>query len=172
MNWREPDELDTVGNAPAKYKLTLAAPSAREIVMTRAFDAPREAVFDAWTKPAHLARWFGPHGWTLAVCEVDLRPGGAWRFVPRGPEGTEMGMRGVYREIKAPERLVYTESFDDYPGETLNTITFSEENGTTTTTCRVLYATGAARDAVLKTRMKEGVSESFDRLAEYLDTMV
>src|SRR5258706_3870326 len=167
MNWREPDELDTL----TKDKLTLTTPSDREIVMTRAFNAPRRLVFEAWTKPEHLARWFGPQGWTLAVCEIDLRPGGAWRFVPRGPDGTEMGMRGVYREVVAPERLVYTESFDDYPGETLNTITFSEENGRTTTTTSVLYASTSTRDAMLKTRMKEGVSSSFDRLADYLDTM-
>jgi uncharacterized protein YndB with AHSA1/START domain len=85
---------------------TFTTPSDREIVMTRVFDAPRALVFDAYTNPEHLPHWFGPRGWTLPVCEIDLRPGGPWRFVLRGPDGTEMGMRGVYQEIAPPERLV------------------------------------------------------------------
>ena len=86
----------------------------REIVMTRVFDAPRDLVFDALTKPELLKRWFGPHGWTLTECEVDLRVGGAWRFFSHGPGGRTMGMRGVYREIARPERIQYTESFDEF----------------------------------------------------------
>ncbi len=82
-----------------------------------------------------------------------------------------MGMRGVYQEITPPERLLYTESFDDYPGESLNTLIFTEENGKTTITGRVLYPSKEARDAVLESRMQEGAAESFDRLAEYLRTM-
>ena len=77
---------------------------------------PRQLVFDAFTKPELLKRWFGPRGWSLAVCEVDLRVGGGFRFVLRGPDGKQMGMRGVYREIVPPERSVHMESFDDYPG--------------------------------------------------------
>jgi uncharacterized protein YndB with AHSA1/START domain len=149
---------------------TFTTPSDREIVMTRLFDAPRALVFDAYTNPEHLPHWFGPRGWTLPVCEIDLRPGGSWRFVMRGPDGTEMGMSGVYQEIAPPERLVSTESFDDYPGETLNTLTLTEEDGKTTYTVTVLYPSKEVRDAVLASGMQEGAAESFDRLAEHLQT--
>jgi len=108
-------------------------PSDREIVATRIIKAPRRLVFEAWTDPRHLPHWMlGPQGWTMPVCEIDLRPGGAWHFVWRRSEGTEMGMRGVYREVTPPERLVSTESWGgDWP-ETLNTLVLSEENGRTT----------------------------------------
>ena len=151
---------------------TFTTPSDREIVMMRVVDAPRELVFTVWTKPEHLPRWMlGPQGWIMPVCEIDLRPGGAWHFVWRQPDGTEMGMRGVYQEIVPPERLVSTESWGgDWP-ETLNTLVLSEEDGKTTITSRVLYPSKEARDAALKTGMQEGASESFDRLAEYLATM-
>ena len=95
--------------------LQVTLPSDREILMTRVFDAPRDLVFDAFTRPELLKRWFGPRGWTLDVCEVDHRVGGGFRFVLRGPNGSLMGMRGVYREIVRPERSVHMESFDDYP---------------------------------------------------------
>jgi len=147
-------------------------PSDREILMTRVFDAPRRFVWDAWTSPEHLPHWMlGPSGWTMPICEVDLRPGGAWHFVWRRSDGTEMGMRGVYREIAPPERLVFTELWGgDWP-ETLNTLILSEEDGKTTMTLTVLYPSKEARDAALKTGMKDGVSVSFDRLAEHLRTM-
>ena len=96
--------------------LQVATPTDREIVLTRVFNAPRRLVFDAFTKPELLKRWFGPRGWSLVVCEVDLRVGGTFRFVLRSPDGKEMGIRGVYREIVAPERSVHLESYDDYPG--------------------------------------------------------
>ena len=111
----------------------------REIVMTRVFDAPRRLVFDAFSKPELLKRWFGPRGWSLEVCEVDLRVGGGFRFVLRGPEGKQMGMRGVYREIVPPERSVHMESFDDYPGESQVTADFVEKDGKTTLTATVQY---------------------------------
>src|SRR5690349_24363488 len=97
--------------------LQVATPTSREIVMTRVFDAPRDMVFDAFSKPELLKRWFGPRGWSLTTCEVDLRVGGGFRFILSGPDGARMGMRGVYKEIKAPARSVHMESFDDYPGE-------------------------------------------------------
>ena len=151
---------------------TLTTPSDREIVITRVVAAPRRLVFAAYTNPENLPHWMlGPEGWTMPVCEIDLRPGGAWHFVWRRSEGTEMGMRGVYKEVTPPERLVSTESWGgDWP-ETLNTLILSEEGGKTTITQTVLYPSKEARDAALKTGMKEGVSESFDRLAEYLRTM-
>jgi len=148
---------------------TLATPSDREIVVTRVVQAPRRLVFEAYTNPEHVPHWMlGPEGWSMPVCEIDLRPGGAWRFVWRRADGAEMEMRGAYREIMPPERLVSTESWGgDWP-ETLNTLILTEEAGTTTITQRVLYPSRDARDAALKTGMLEGMSQSFDRLAEHL----
>jgi len=148
--------------------LQVAIPTEREIVMTRVFDAPRNLVFDAFSKPELLKRWFGPRGWSLVVCEVDFKVGGKWRFVLRGPDGTEMGMRGVYREIAPPERTVHLEMFDDYPGESIVTAVFVEENGKTTMTATVLYESQVIRDAVIKSGMEHGAAETYDKLAEYL----
>ena len=148
--------------------LNVATPTDREIVMTRVFDAPRHLLFDAFSKPALLNRWFGPRGWSLVVCEVDLRVGGGFRFVLRGPDGREMGMRGVYREIVPPERSVHMESFDDYPGESQVTAVFVEQNGQTTLTATVLYPSPEVRDAVIRSGMEHGAAESYDRLAELL----
>jgi uncharacterized protein YndB with AHSA1/START domain len=148
---------------------TFTTPSDREVVMTRVFDAPRRLVFEAWTSPKHLPHWMlGPEGWTMPVCEIDLRPGGAWHFVWRRADGTEMGMRGVYKEIKPPERLVCTESWGgDWP-ETINTLVLSEKDGKTTMSQTVLYPSKEARDTAMKTGMKDGASVSFERLADYL----
>jgi uncharacterized protein YndB with AHSA1/START domain len=148
--------------------LKVSLPTEREVVMTRVFDAPRRLVFDALTKPELLRRWFGPRGWSLVVCEADLKVGGAWRWVLRGPDGRDMGMRGVYQEIMPPERLVSTESFDDYPGESLNTLILSEEDGKTTFTITVRYASQEIRDAVIKSGMEHGAAECYDKLAEML----
>jgi uncharacterized protein YndB with AHSA1/START domain len=161
----------SVSNAKTSPALTVTTPTEREIVMTRVFDAPHRLVFEAMTEPEHLVRWFGPHGWTLAVCQIDFRPGGAWRFVLRGPDGAEMGMRGAYQEITPPEWFVSTESFDDYPGESLNTLIFSEEDGKTTFTITVLYASAEVRDAVIRSGMERGAGECYDRLAAHLGGM-
>ena len=158
-------------SANASSALSVTTPSDREIVMTRVFDAPRHLVFEAWTKPEHLLRWFGPHSCPLVACEIDFCVGGAWRYVLRRPDGRDMVMRGVYQEIKRPERLISTESFDDYPGESVNTMTFSEENGKTTLTSRVLYGSKEIRDAVIRSGMERGASETYDRLEEHVRTM-
>src|SRR5271166_808543 len=107
--------------------LTVTTPTDREMVITRTFDAPRRLVFEAYTDPKHLPHWMlGPPGWTMPVCEIDLRPGGAWHFAWSHSNSTQMEMRGVYREVKPPERLVSTESWGgDWP-ETINTLTFTE----------------------------------------------
>jgi uncharacterized protein YndB with AHSA1/START domain len=146
-------------------------PSDREIAITRVVDAPRKLVWEAWTNPEHVPHWMrGPEGWTMPVCEIDLRPGGAWHMVWRRSDGTEMGMRGAYREVTPPERLVSTESWgSDWP-ETVNTLTLAEKDGKTTITQTVLYPSKEARDAALQTGMKEGMDASFDRLDEYLRT--
>ena len=148
--------------------LNVTTPTDREIILTRVFDAPRRLVFDAFSKPELLRRWFGPHGWSLVVCEVDLKVGGGFRFVLRGPDGKEIGMRGVYREIVPPERSVHMESFDDYPGESQVTAIFTEQEGKTTLTATVLYPSREVRDIVIKSGMEHGAAESYDKLAELL----
>ena len=154
-------------------KLKVTAQSEREIVMTRDFDAPRRLVFDALTKPELLKRWLGVFGgWELAVCDVDLKVGGAYRYVwRRSSDGSEMGLRGVYREIVPPERLVCTELFDEawYPGESLITTTLAEQGDRTTFTSTILYESQEARDAVLKSPMERGVAASYNKLAELLE---
>jgi len=150
--------------------LQVTTPTDREVVLTRVFDAPRSMVWDAFTKPELLKRWFGPRGWSLVVCEVDLKLGGGFRFVLRGPDGRDMGMRGVYREIVPPERSVHMESFDDYPGESQVTAVFVERGGKTTLTATVLFPSKEVRDIVIQTGMEHGAAESYDKLAELLAT--
>ena len=154
-------------NATGSLKVMM--PGDRELVMTRAIDVPRALVFDAWTNPERLPHWMlGPEDWTMPVCEVDLRAGGAWHFVWRHSSGGDMEMRGVYREVAPPGRLVSTESWGgDWP-ETLNTLILSEADGRTTITLTILYPSKEARDAALGTGMTDGVALSFDRLAKLL----
>lgn len=151
---------------------TFTTPSDHEIVMTRVFDAPRTLVWEAWTNPEHLPNWLlGPEGWTMPTCEIDLRAGGEWRFGWRKADGEEMQMRGAYREVAPPERIVSTESWGgDWP-ETVNTLVLYEEDGKTRVTQTLVYPSKEARDAALQTGMKEGASMSFDRLAQYLQTL-
>jgi len=155
--------------------LQLTTPTDPEIAMTRVFDAPRRLLFDAHTKPELVKRWLlGPDGWSMPVCDIDLRVGGAYRYVwRRDSDGTEMGMGGVYREIAAPERLVATEKFDDpwYPGEAVDTTVLVEQDGKTTLTLTVRYESQEIRDAVLNSDMKRGVADSYDRLAKLLASM-
>jgi uncharacterized protein YndB with AHSA1/START domain len=144
-------------------------PSDREIVLTRLFDAPRSLVFDAMTKPEHVRRWWGKldDKHSVPVCEIDLRPGGAWRFVGRGPEGDFPAFYGTYREIAPPERLVYTEFFEPFPdvGSVITTV-FTEENGKTRMTVTCLYPSLEVRDMVLSTGMSKGAGISYDRLED------
>jgi uncharacterized protein YndB with AHSA1/START domain len=151
--------------------LKITTPTDREIAMIRIFDAPRALVFEAFTKPELVKQWLlGPPGWSMPVCKIDLKVGGAYRYVWRHADGREMGMGGVYREIVPQERLVCTELFDEawYPGESLITTTLTEKNGRTTLTTTMLYASKEARDSVLKSGMESGVAASYDRLAEML----
>ena len=159
-------EMNSVGET------TITTPSDKEVVMARMFEAPRTLVWDAYTKPEHLRQWLlGPEGWTMPVCEVDLRPGGEWHFVWRRSDEDELEMRGVYREIVPPERLVNTEAWGgDWP-ETENTVQLSEENGTTTVTTTIRYPSKEARDAAMATGMEDGAERSYGLLAEHLKTM-
>jgi len=155
----------------SKERLQVTTPSAREIAMTRVFAAPRTMVWSALTKPELVKRWLGVRaGWTLPVCEIDLKVGGSYRYVWRGPKGQEMGMGGVYREIVVPERMVATEVFDQkwYDGDALDTTVLVEKGGKTTLTTTVLYASQKVRDAVLESPMKEGVGEGYEKLEEVL----
>lgn len=146
--------------------LHVTAPGDREIVMSRAFNAPAGLVFDALTTPNLLTRWYGARGWHLVDCTVDLRVGGRWRFVSRGPDDAEMAQSGTYREVDRPSRLVYTEAFDDqsYPGETLVMHSLTELGGTTTLKSRLRYPSPEAREITLRYPMTRGVGQSYDRL--------
>lgn len=147
----------------------VSTPSDREVQLTRAFDAPRELVFDALTQPALLRRWSGPTGWSLLVCNVNLRVGGAWRFVVQRPGGKAIGQFGVYVEIARPARLVNTESWEDWDaGETLVTTTLVERGGRTMLTSTVLFPSRQVRDTVLESGFDSGVQEHYDRLAVLL----
>jgi uncharacterized protein YndB with AHSA1/START domain len=155
--------------------LEITTPTEREIVMKRAFDAPRRLVFDAHTKPELVKRWLlGPPGWSMPLCEIDLRVGGSYRYVwRRDKDGSEMGMGGVYREVVAPERLVATEKFDEswYPGEAVDTLVLVEQDGRTTLTQTTRYESKEARDTALKSGMADGVKTSFDRLEGVLASL-
>lgn len=143
----------------------------REVVVTRVFDAPRQLVWDAHTKPELLKRWlFGPPGWSFTVCEIDLRVGGKYRWVWQGPNGEIMGMGGVHREIVAPERLVCTQLFDqDWTGgEAVGTLVLTEQGGKTTLTNTIRYASPEGRAAALQTPMEQGMAMGYDRLEEFL----
>jgi uncharacterized protein YndB with AHSA1/START domain len=152
-------------------RLTVTTPTDTDIVLSREFDAPRRLVFAALTRPELLVRWYGARGWNLTDCRVDLRVGGGYRFVSQGPDGTLMAQAGEYRVIEPPDRLVYTEMFDDqsYEGETLITHVLVERAGRTTLTSTVRYASRQARDTVLRYPMRRGVGEAYDRLADVLD---
>src|SRR5262245_46835659 len=146
-------------------KLQITTPSEREVVMTRVFDATRQLVFDAWTKPELLRRWLTANGRELAVCEVDLRIGGAMHMVWRAAGKKDVGLRGIYREVAAPERLVHTESWEDWPtSEVTVTTLLTERDGKTTVTGSILYPSQEVRDAVLKAVMAKGAAESHDNL--------
>jgi uncharacterized protein YndB with AHSA1/START domain len=157
---------------PDSFKVS--APSAREILVTRNFDAPRRLVFDAFTKPELVRRWLlGPPGWTMPLCEIDLRVGGAYRYAWRSEkDGSQMAMGGVFREIIALERLVATEKFDEawYPGEALDTTVFVETRGVTRTSITVLYESQEARDMARRSGMEYGMAAGYDRLETLLPT--
>lgn len=146
---------------------TYETPTDTEVVITRVVDAPRRIVFDAWTVPRHVSRWMlGPAGWTMPVCEIDLRPGGSWRYVWRKGDGAEMEMYGTFREVAPPERYVATESWGPEWPETVNTLVLTEAGGRTTMTLTITYPSKEAREAALQTGMKDGMEKSFDRLDE------
>lgn len=157
-----------VSTAAHSDTFTVTTPSDREIRMTRLFDAPRQLVFDAMSKPEHITQWWGclGDGYSVPVCEVDLRPGGKWRFVNRHSAG-EAAFHGVYREVAPPDRIVFTEIFEEFPDvESVVTTVLTEENGKTRLTATVTYPSLEVRDLVLGTGMASGAAISYDRLEE------
>src|SRR5690242_17475058 len=117
-------------------------PSDREIRIERVFDAPAALVFKAWTTPEYVSRWWGDPEAPVVLCDIDLRPGGAWRYVTRNADGSEFGWHGVYSVVDAPDRLVTTEVFEGFPdAEAQNTLTLTERDGVTTMTVLVLHQT-------------------------------
>jgi uncharacterized protein YndB with AHSA1/START domain len=155
-------------------KLVVTVLSDREIMLTRYVAAPRRLVFEAWTKPEHVARWWGPRSCAMSVCEMDFRPGGAWRFVLRGADGAEHPFKGVYHEITPPERLVVAECYDVAKAgrpSWLTTLALDEHDGKTKMTITCVFPSKEARDAHLNAGMERGAGESYDRLEEHLRTM-
>ncbi|ADD45358.1 SRPBCC family protein [Stackebrandtia nassauensis] len=149
--------------------LRVVASGATDLVLTRVFDAPSALVFDAMTKPELLRRWHGARGWWLTECEVDLRRGGAWRFVSRGPNGATMEMYGTFREVAPPHRLVQTEIHRDWDeGAALVTTVLDETDGRTTMTVTARYSSTEIRDQVVRSPMERGAGEAYERLAAVL----
>ena len=150
-----------------------ASAADRELVFTRVFDAPRELVFDAWTHPGHLARWWGPQGFTTTIHQMNVRPGGIWRLTMHGPDGRDYRNRIVVIEVAKPERLVFRHEpdADAEPVTHQTTITFTDHGGKTLLTMRMLFATPDARAHVIQTyRALEGGHQTLDRLIGHLQT--
>jgi uncharacterized protein YndB with AHSA1/START domain len=157
-----------VSHAVNSDSFTVTTPSDQEIRMTRLFNAPRHLVFEAMTRPEHVKQWWGRlgEGYSVPVCEIDLRVGGAWRFVNRHPEG-EAAFHGEYREIAPPSRLVFTEIFEEFPDSvSVVTTEFTDEDGRTRMTATVRYPSLDVRDMVLASGMSTGAGISYDRLED------
>lgn len=159
--------MTTTSSRHGSARVTL--PSDREILITRVFDAPPALVFEAWTTPQLVRRWWGWESSPLVVCDIDLRPSGAWRYVTRDADGTELGWHGTYLEIEAPNRLVSTEVFEGYPdGEAQNTLVLSERDGSTELAVTVLHSSTENRDGHVASGMERGLQHSLDRVEDLL----
>jgi len=157
----------------AENSSPVAALTDREIVQRRTFNAPRDLVFEMWTDPNHIAQWWGPDGFTTTVHEMDVRPGGVWRFIMHAPDGTAYNEKVVYHEVTKPQRLVYTHGSDDEndPEEFLTTVTFEDRGGQTEVTMTGLFQTPQARDRVVEFGAIELGRQTLNHLAEYLATI-
>lgn len=150
---------------PSAGKTVIVKCAERELVIERVFDAPRELVFKAWTKPEYLRRWWGPEGFTVPVCEMDFRAGGVFRFIFRGPDGNDFPFHGSFVEIVTPEKIVFQGNIHDVPGQDVFTIvTFAEDGGKTKLTVRQTYAfeSDATRGASV------GWSQTLDHLDQFV----
>ncbi|PSL54521.1 uncharacterized protein YndB with AHSA1/START domain [Saccharothrix carnea] len=149
-----------------------STPSDVEVAVTRTFDAPQKLVFDAFTKPEHVVHWMlGPEGWTMPVCEIDLRPGGRWHMVWQRADGTEMAMTGEYQEVTPWSRTVQTESWGPEWASTVNTTEFIADGERTTVVQTMKYPSRADRDRAMETGMKDGADISYERLDAYLKSV-
>jgi uncharacterized protein YndB with AHSA1/START domain len=148
------------------FNVTL--PSDDAILVTRSFEAPRAAVFDAWTNAEKVKHWWDPNGIPLVACEIDLRPGGSFSWVNRTPDG-EHEFAGTYREVTPPERLVFTVRVHPSAPEALTTLIFSEDGNATKLTMRIDCASVEERNALLQMRVDAGTSRTLENLATYLD---
>ena len=148
---------------------TVTTPTEREIRVERVFDAPRDRVFAAFTDPKLIPEWYGPRGVTTVVDQMDVRPGGSWRFVMRDSDGSESGFRGTYREISAPERIVQTFEWEGMPGHvSVETAEFEDVDGRTKVTTTSIFHTPEERDGMLGSGMERGMNETYARLDELL----
>jgi uncharacterized protein YndB with AHSA1/START domain len=155
--------------ATANSTLKVTLPTDREILTTREFDAPRDVVFKAMTNPDLISRWWGPRRYTTTVDKMDVRPGGAWRFIMREPDGRETGFRGEYREVVPPERIVQTFEWEPMAGHvSVETATLTERDGRTLLTVRSLFSSKEDRDGMIESGMEKGQAETYDRFAEVL----
>jgi uncharacterized protein YndB with AHSA1/START domain len=157
-----------------KARHTLTVVSDTEIEIKRTFNAPARLVFEAWTKPEYLAKWYGCSSMTMVACEIDARPGGGYRWTLRMPDGSEHSFRGVYRELVPPTRMVSTEQYllgDTWTNPLVNNVTMVEHDEKTDVTNRVVYASKADRDGHLGSGMERGMGETFDRLDAFLQTL-
>lgn len=174
QGWDE--SVDRLGEFLAgRKRAVVTVRSDTHVVITREFDAPRRLVFEASTRPESMRRWYGPRALTVTDCEIDLRPGGSYRWTLRAPDGSEYKFMGEYREIQAPERMVYTERFllgDTWTNDVLYAVTLVETGGKTLLTILLTYATRADRDGHLGAGMEEGMAESHERLDELLADLV
>jgi uncharacterized protein YndB with AHSA1/START domain len=158
--------------ASGKKELTVTTPSDREIVMTRVFDAPRDLVFETHTSCEHMSKWWGPRKYTVGSCEMDVRPGGMWRIVHRGPDGQEHGFHGEFREIVRPDRIVWTFEYEGMPGHvSVETLILEEQDGKTTITATSVFDSVEDRDGMLESGMESGAAETYERLDEYLEVL-
>jgi len=156
----------------SRNRLEVTTPSDTEIKMTRVFDAPRDLVFEAHSSAEHMKNWWGPRKYEVISADYEFRPDGKWRIVHRGPDGEEYGFRGEFREIVAPERIVWTFEFEGAPGQiAVETMTLEEDDGKTTLTVISDAGSKEARDAVLESGMQEGAAETYERLDEYLEKL-
>ena len=155
--------------AASEYKTKVTLPSDREILITREFDAPRDVVFKAMIDRALISRWWGPRGHTTRVDKMEVRPGGAWRYISGTSAADETAFRGEYREIKTPERIVQTFEWEPMAGHiSVDTATLTERDGRTLLTVRSLFASKEDRDGMVQSGMEKGLAETHDRFAELL----
>jgi uncharacterized protein YndB with AHSA1/START domain len=149
----------------------IASPTEPTIVFNREFDAPRELVWQAWTDPKHIVHWWGPNGFTNTIHSMDVRPGGVWRFIMHGPDGTDYPNKIVYREVVKPERLVYDHTGDDNPDDPHSfqvRVTFTEDAGRTKVHMRMTFPSIDARNKVIEFGAVEGGAQTLDKLGEYI----